>query len=564
MIFFTVESALTLAAILVSLAAPGLVNRPAERIERTLRPLWARPIRLVLSVMLLATTLRAAMLPLVGPSVMRIHDEHSMLLQAKTLLTGAFAAPPHPFWQHFESFHINVIPTHASIYFPGRSFPMAVGLWLADEPWVGIWLSMILMSGAIAWMLLGWVRPSMALVGGLIVVVRFGVFSYWINSFWGGAFTALGAALVLGALPRLLRAFDWRNGWLMGIGLLILMTTRPYEGLWFCLPVAAILSWRAWRQLVGGDSAGVLRMAVPAVVCFGLGLAVLLSVNKATTGNYAVTPYEVNRERYATAPAMLFAPSIVPMAVPDDRFARFYAWEDAYHQRRSLIAGLPRVVVDKLYSLWKFYVGVALLLPFLLGAIYLIRTRPLLLLPAVSVVGGFMLVTWDFAHYAAPVLTGVIAATVVGLDQLRTWRFRGCASGAALSRLLPMVGVVLLAIPAAHLATGFPPLWNNNWSASCCAFETETVQSRTAAQLKASPGRDLVIVRYAPTDSIHTEWIYNEPDPDAADIVWAKDLGPARNNALRAYYRNRHHWLIDGVSGVEGGRPERLSTAELR
>src|SRR5207237_621527 len=105
------------------------------------------------------------------------------------------------------------------------------------------------MCATIAWMLRGWLSPPWALLGGVLAILRYGLFGYWTDSYWGGAVGAIGGALVLGALPRMKESQRVRDALLMGLGLAILANSRPYEGLVFSLPIAAALfAWILGRN----------------------------------------------------------------------------------------------------------------------------------------------------------------------------------------------------------------------------------------------------------------------------------------------------------------------------
>ena len=109
-------------------------------------------------------------------------------------------------WQHFETFHENMVPSYHSKYPMAQGVALGIGERVFGEPWVGVYLSSALMAGAICWALGAFVPSAWALFGGILCAVRLCGFGYWINSYWGGSVTALGGALVLGTAARLLLA----------------------------------------------------------------------------------------------------------------------------------------------------------------------------------------------------------------------------------------------------------------------------------------------------------------------------------------------------------------------
>src|SRR6202161_1415240 len=186
--------------------------------------------------------IRLALIPLLGVPEPMWHDEYSFLLAADTFAHGRLTNPTHPMWKHFESFHIIQQPTYMSMYPPAQGLILAAGQLLC-HPWIGQLVVTALMCSALCWMLQAWLPPAWALFGAALAVLRLGILFYWMNTYWCASVAALGGALVLGAWPRLRMRLRTREAVLMGVGLVILANSRPYEGLVFSLPVSAAMLW---------------------------------------------------------------------------------------------------------------------------------------------------------------------------------------------------------------------------------------------------------------------------------------------------------------------------------
>jgi len=267
------------------------------------------------STWILVCALLGAGLPMFGAYQVRwpqpsIHDEFAYLLMAETFAEGRCALPTHPYWEHFETFHVIQQPTYAAKYPPAMGLPLAAGIALFDEPRVGLWLQSGLLAASFAWMLFGWLPRRWAVLGSLLGLLRFCASGPWVQTFYNGAVAGIGGALVLGALGRVLRSgasgapasggrsgragtarpVRSTDGALLALGLGVLANTRPFEGLVLALPVAAALgAWLVarWRRR---ELAPIVRLVAPAALVLLASGALTLRYNHAVTGSATTLP----------------------------------------------------------------------------------------------------------------------------------------------------------------------------------------------------------------------------------------------------------------------------------
>jgi hypothetical protein len=118
--------------------------------------------------------------------VPRIHDELSYVLMSNTFGTGHVSNPAPPLPEFFDTFHVLVHPIYASKYFPVQGVLLAIGEKLTGHPAVGVWLSAGLACAITCWMLQAWVGSVWGMLGGVLMMLQYGILSYWSQSYWGG------------------------------------------------------------------------------------------------------------------------------------------------------------------------------------------------------------------------------------------------------------------------------------------------------------------------------------------------------------------------------------------
>jgi hypothetical protein len=527
---------------------PLLGGRFLSAVEKFGVRLSERKTLALISLPVAAILLRLSLLWLLPIPVPLVHDEFAHLLAGDTFAHGRLTNPTHPMWVFFDTVHVNQSPTYMSKYPPAQGAVLALGQ-LLGHPWFGVVFSIAVMCAAVLWMLQGWLPPRWALLGGVLVLFRLGISTYWINGYWGGAVPAIGGALVVGAMPRIIRFRRTRDALILALGAAILANSRPVEGLVICVPVMTILFWWLCNR-----NSPPWRETLPKLILPFCGVALLFGIfigyyNWRLTGNALLFPEALNERTYSSSPDFIWQQPGLRLHYLNAQFEFFYnGWARDYWSRNRIdsLGGAAKHAGLVIVKFTYFFMWPELCLPLVIvpWMVHNRRVKYLFIQLGLCFLGWFSPI-WFLPHYASPATAIIFVLLVQAIRHLRRWEFHGKPVGIGFSRIIVLFALVLAPF---HQRAGTLP-------AVTSKPPTIGYRAQFEDQLSAMPGEHLAIVRYGPVSNDSGEWVYNAADIDRAKVVWAREIPSVDMHPLLNYFRGRRVWLVE-----PDARPPRMSS----
>ncbi len=546
-----------IAAAMVLFLSCIVTVRPVSRIARALNARMIAVGRRSVVACLLTAGLSLSVNCFCGLSIREpvpsIHDEFAYLLGADTFAQGRLTNPPHPLHEHFETYHVLHLPTYQSKYPPGQSLSLAAGLAWFDSSIAGVWLTLALATGLTTWMLQTWLPGRWALLGGLWIAINPALIFGWGQTYWGGGVALAGGALLFGGLRRVVDQQHRRicNASLMGMGLVILANSRPYEGLIVAIPSMVVLTGWLIVSLRQQLFRAIACVIIPLVGILAVGGYLMYGYNHAVTGDGLKMPYQVwLQQRGSSVGSTLTSlarstrkssrsnedrrrANVMPLNPDDPNVFDAVADEltERVRHRRNWSGIITKLLHQASIYSGLLFIPAICLIPFILTS----KWRLFAFGSSVLVLTGICLNSaGGFSHYTAPAAPLFIHLLMTGFRACQfVMRSRGRV-GWRYASLLPLAMVVLL---LGGLVSWSSPTVSaaNDWN---------RVRLRLEQKLERIPNNDVILVRYSKGHQFDREWVYNSADIDSQSVVWARDLGVEMNQDVLDYYPDRQAWLV--------------------
>ena len=503
-----------------------------------------------------------------------MHDDFGNMLVAQTLLQGRFANPVPAAWESFETFHVIFQPSYASKYPIGLGVLLAIGEMLFSQLACGLWISAAIATSSVSWMVAGCCSKRIAFATGILVATH----PYWQNG-WSQEYTngwlgVAGVSMVLGGMIRIARlrllgdndsVFARVPFAMIGIGAVIILGSRPYEGGVVCLLVGIwtlckLVNPRRRTRTV--ENTRFWLDATISIAIVAVSLVGQMWINRSITGKWSQLPYQLHEQQYGVAPVLIFQKPHEPtIGHRFEELSRFHrGWSMDAYQRCASVSGYCQMLLTRLQFTWNHWGNALIFLPFV-GLLFQPTRRLTVELGIVFLLGllTINLVPWAVPHYVSPLIPIAIIAAV------RSMRYACLATSRSLPSTLShrslelfvfsilLIGNVSQLYAISKARANFEPGWEETWAERRSAIVQKLSQS----------GEDhLILVRYpVEHDIVNSEWVFNGADIPRSKVLWARFGETELNDRLQQQYPSRKTWLLTfDPEGVEALHPMNEST----
>jgi hypothetical protein len=155
-------------------------------------------------------------------------------------------------------------------------------------------------------------------------------------------------------------------GVVLALGIAVLMSTRPYEGLAVAVVMIGTLLLRPVGSVRPPLSSVNVRALLPATAVLVCAAVLLSPYNRAVTGHALLAPYSVHHAAYDPTHILPGLPAVDPGPQNHEVLERFESGRLKCRQIRSSPAGILRGVGGAIHEYGYFFLGPVVALPFLL------------------------------------------------------------------------------------------------------------------------------------------------------------------------------------------------------
>jgi hypothetical protein len=291
------------------------------------------------------------------------------------------------------------------------------------------------------------------------------------------------------------------------------------------------------------------RSLLIAVLVLLPAIGLMLLQNKEVTGRWMTLPYQLSRYQYGVPATFTVQPNAAPHRTLTPEQQVDYDAQIAVHGKGTDTLGSYLARLGTRVRFYRFFFLAPLYLAIPAFLLALEKRRFWWVLPALALFWiGDAFYPYFYPHYIAAATCLFLLVSVKSLEVVGRLKIRQVAVGADVATIILILCVGHFAFWYGVYASGNERVLTSlNGEQGWDAVNSGDPEGRIAihAQLAASPGRQLVFVRYSPRHGAQ-EWIHNAADIDRAKVVWAIDLGSEQDAVLRAYYPDRTVWLLEG------------------